>query len=183
MNKVIENRIDNLNKNRVDDIIKDLITNSLVDISVVGVESRIKKYDSVIEKMKRKKYKSICEVKDLLGVSIICKNLRDVYNVENRIMKIFENSAIKDYIKKNKYGYRGIHVYNKINIKGIKNIPLEIQIKTVAMKKAQDKTHDKIYKNKYLPDTIKKVLNYIISNYIIVKEILFNKDRLSENYM
>lgn len=179
----IENRLSILKQNNVENIIKNAITNSLYNLKIVQVESRIKTYDSIVEKINRKNYKSIDEVKDLLGIRIICKNIDDVYKIQDRIINIFEDSKVKDYIKKHKDGYRGIHIYNKVNIKNIKDIPLEIQIKTVAMKKAQDKTHDKIYKNNHIPNFIKKILNVIISNYIIIKDRLVNKNKLSENYM
>ena len=183
MEHIIQNRIEGLEKNKTDNIVKNIIINSLVDIKIIGVEARIKEYDSVIEKINRKNYKSVDEVKDLLGIRIICESIDEIYKVKSRIMTTFENCIIKDYIQKHKHGYRGIHIYNKIDIKEIKNIPLEIQIKTMAMKKAQDKTHDKIYKNKYLPNFIKKILNFIVSNNIIIKEDIFSKERLSENYM
>lgn len=106
------------------------------------VEGRVKKISSILEKV-RKKDIGIEDIEknieDIAGIRIICQFVEDIDAVVKLIekRKDMEIKSVKDYITNMKpSGYRSYHVivdYNVETIKGTKKIPVEIQIRTLAM--------------------------------------------------
>lgn len=131
----IENRVDILKEE-----FKILYNYNLID----HITTRIKKPDSILNKMKRKKcemdYKSLIEeVSDIAGLRIICPLKEDVFNVVN-LIKTYPDIKIlkeKDYITKPKEsGYSSYHLILEVpvNVAGkIISIKVEIQARTMAM--------------------------------------------------
>lgn len=111
---------------------------------VEHVKSRIKSYDSIVNKLKSRDYDVTVEnienhIHDVVGLRIVCSFLSDVY----AIVKLLEDSdqitvhTKKDYISNPKdSGYSSYHllVYLPVYlIDGVEMVEAEIQIRTVAM--------------------------------------------------
>ncbi len=111
---------------------------------VQSVSGRIKTTSSILEKAMRKGYpidKLWDYMEDIAGVRIICRFVKDIDDVVNLIR---ERSSFdltireeKDYINNTKQsGYRSYHIiieYDVFTPTGLVNIPIEIQIRTMAM--------------------------------------------------
>lgn len=99
-------------------------------------EYRLKKPDSIIEKLERKGKNKNLEtalesIHDLAGARVICFDIKQVYEVVLEVRKLSDFVVIKekDYIKKPKNnGYQSYHM-----ILGYKNIKVELQIRTILM--------------------------------------------------
>ncbi len=110
---------------------------------ISGVTSRIKSYDSVIEKCGRKydgiSAKSLRDMHDVAGVRIITYFEDDIYAIRNALLHKPEFSIVeeKDYVAEPKpNGYRSLHLIVSVNVyfMGVaKIVPVEIQIRDKAM--------------------------------------------------
>ncbi|MEH7511932.1 GTP pyrophosphokinase family protein, partial [Gottfriedia acidiceleris] len=108
------------------------------------VKSRLKKPDSIMEKLERKgleltQYNLENYMSDIAGVRISCSFISDIYMIYELLKQqddiyIIE---IKDYIKNPKpNGYKSFHMIIEIPIflaSETKRVKVEIQIRTVAM--------------------------------------------------
>lgn len=108
------------------------------------IKSRIKKPESIVDKLKRKGYEvsleSVIEcLNDVAGIRVICSFVDDIYEVANMLtrqddIKLIE---VKDYIKNPKEnGYRSLHLIVEIPVFfSDRTLPLkvEVQIRTIAM--------------------------------------------------
>lgn len=111
---------------------------------ITNISSRIKKPDSIIDKMIKKgydlTYQSLIEnINDIAGLRIVCISEKDVYKVVKQISKINEINILKkkDYIKKPKEsGYSAYHIIVEIPVyledKKVW-VKVELQIRTMAM--------------------------------------------------
>lgn len=111
---------------------------------ITNISSRIKKPDSIIDKMIKKgyslTYQSLIEnINDIAGLRIVCISEKDVYKIVKQISRINEINILKkkDYIKKPKEsGYSAYHIIVEIPIyledKKVW-IKVELQIRTMAM--------------------------------------------------
>ncbi|MGL4571447.1 MAG: GTP pyrophosphokinase [Clostridium sp.] len=130
------------------------------------INSRIKKPKSIVQKLINKGIdptpeKAMEELKDIAGIRIICSFTEDIYRIFEILTKQDDINVIKikDYIKNPKEnGYRSLHVLVTIPVflsTGTRNVPVEIQIRTIAMDfwaslehkiyyKYRDKSLDKI---------------------------------------
>ena len=106
------------------------------------VTGRVKKISSIIEKAQIKgiPVDTVFDViEDVAGIRIICQFVEDIYEVVKIIKNRSDMYVIreKDYIQNMKAsGYRSYHIivsYNVETNKGKKTIPVEIQIRTLAM--------------------------------------------------
>lgn len=108
------------------------------------IESRVKSLTSIVKKLHSMDLPaSIINAKknlhDIAGVRVVCRYVDDIYHIANLLLSqddivlIFE----KDYIKKPKdNGYRSLHIVVDVPVYMIEGklfIPVEIQIRTVAM--------------------------------------------------
>ena len=130
-------------KNIIKDLQKEL--NKYVGYEIIhDVTSRIKSYDSIINKMKKKKinftYEELIEnINDIAGIRIICMSEEDIYKIVKILSSMQEINVIKekDYIKNcKKSGYSAYHLIIEVPIyKEDKRVwvKVEIQIKTMAM--------------------------------------------------
>lgn len=134
---------------------------------VYDVKSRLKTPSSIIDKLIRRGLEPNLisakkNLKDIAGVKVICDYINDVYLIEellctNNDILIFRKS---DYIKTPKAnGYRSLHLVLLVPIT-ISNrtefIPVELQIRTVAMDFWASLEHQICYKKgcDNVPDTI-----------------------------
>lgn len=130
------------------------------------VSSRVKSIESIIKKVARKKIdlssQSIKEeILDIAGVRITCSFISDIYELKKMLQyqKDIEVIECKDYIKQPKpNGYRSLHLLVKIPIylsDRMEVIPVEIQIRTIAMDFWASLEHKIFYKyNKDIPKVL-----------------------------
>ena len=81
----------------------------------------------------------LANVHDIAGVRVVCPFIEDVYYVARMLVKQHDIEVIevKDYIRQPKEnGYRSLHLIVTVQVyfsETTKNIPVEIQIRTIAM--------------------------------------------------
>lgn len=108
------------------------------------IETRIKTLPSIIKKLHSIGVPiSITNAKktlhDIAGVRVVCRYVDDIYRIANLLLSQDDVLLIleKDYIKKPKpNGYRSLHIVVDVPVYMIEGrlfIPVEIQIRTVAM--------------------------------------------------
>ena len=108
------------------------------------MENRLKSPQSIILKLKRNGLElsahSACEnLNDIAGIRVVCCYIDDIYKIAELLLKQKDITLIKkkDYIaypKEN--GYRSLHLVVKIPVflsNRVESVPVEIQIRTVAM--------------------------------------------------
>lgn len=111
-------------------------------ISVIS--SRIKSKESIILKLQKKGLPMTASallgnVHDIAGVRVVCPFMEDVYYVARMLVKQQDINIIevKDYIRSPKEnGYRSLHLIVTVQVyfaETSRNIPVEIQIRTIAM--------------------------------------------------
>ena len=108
------------------------------------IETRVKTLPSIIKKLRSMNVPvSIINAKktlhDIAGVRVVCRYVDDIYRIANLLLSQDDILLIleKDYIKKPKEnGYRSLHIVVDVPVYMIEGrlfIPVEIQIRTVAM--------------------------------------------------
>ena len=108
------------------------------------IESRVKSLNSIVMKLHTMGYPiSIsCAKKtlhDIAGVRVVCRYVDDIYKIADLLLAQDDISLIleKNYIKNPKpNGYRSLHIVVDVPVyvsRGKLYIPVEIQIRTVAM--------------------------------------------------
>ena len=108
------------------------------------LESRVKSLSSIVRKLHEAGTPiSIDNAKktlhDIAGVRVVCRYVDDIYRIADLLLKQDDISLIlqKDYIQKPKpNGYRSLHIVVDVPVymsQGKLYIPVEIQIRTVAM--------------------------------------------------
>ena len=111
---------------------------------ISSISSRIKSKESIIYKMQKKGLPMtasalLANVHDIAGVRVVCPFIEDVYYVARMLVKQHDLEVIevKDYIRQPKEnGYRSLHLIVTVQVyfsETTKNIPVEIQIRTIAM--------------------------------------------------
>lgn len=108
------------------------------------IESRLKSIQSMMEKLSRKQYavsmqSAVENLTDIAGIRVICSYVQDVYTVARLLttqddVKLVE---LRDYIRQPKAnGYRSLHLIVEVPVflqEGRMMIPVEVQIRTIAM--------------------------------------------------
>ncbi|WP_121611042.1 GTP pyrophosphokinase [Mesobacillus foraminis] len=127
------------------------------------VKSRLKSPESIAKKVSRKNMElnlnSIKEnLRDIAGIRITCSFISDIYKVSEMLQSQKDVTVVecKDYIKNPKpNGYRSLHLIVEIPIfmsDREERIPVEIQIRTIAMDFWASLEHKIFYKyNKDVP--------------------------------
>lgn len=78
-------------------------------------------------------------VKDIAGVRIVCPFLSDVYEVARILQRQSDVhvAKVKDYIRHPKdNGYRSLHIILMVDVplsNSVRQVPVELQIRTIAM--------------------------------------------------
>ena len=122
------------------------------------IESRIKKPASIFEKLERYGKEPTLEnmeryILDIAGVRVICSYVRDVYSLLELLRKQDDLTivTVKDYIENPKpNGYRSLHVIVRIPVYFLdakQLIPVEVQLRTIAMDFWASLEHDLKYKS------------------------------------
>ena len=126
------------------------------------MEYRLKSIDSIAEKLKRKglefSSESIMEnLTDIAGVRVICNYLDDIYHMARLLVKQDDITLIRtrDYIKNPKpNGYRSLHLVVRVPVflaESTEYIPVEVQIRTIAMDFWASLEHQLKYKSTVQP--------------------------------
>lgn len=155
--------------------------NTIYGYEVINhITSRIKTPESIMNKMKKKKYEPnyqnlIHNINDIAGVRIICPLKTDIDTIINIIEQMPNMKIIKtkDYIAKPKQsGYSGYHLIVETPVQveeKILPVKVEIQLRTMAMDFWATNEHKVKYKtNKKLSnvDSKKMVIYAKILNFI-----------------
>ncbi len=122
------------------------------------MECRMKTVDSILEKAHRRGYPLTLEgirenVRDVAGVRVICNYVDDVYHLAELIMsqENFTVVRVADYIKLPKEnGYRSLHIVICLPVQTslrTETVPVEIQLRTVAMDAWASLEHEMLYKS------------------------------------
>lgn len=133
------------------------------------ISSRVKSLDSIMRKVIRKKiYPSFESIEknilDIAGVRVICSFEQDVYRMADYLLKQDDIKLLKkkDYIAKPKEnGYRSLHLIVTVPIfteKGKMEIPVEVQLRTIAMDFWASLEHKIRYK-KNIPEELRDELS------------------------
>lgn len=132
------------------------------DNPIESIKSRIKSYDSILRKMKRKgisfNLDSIQnEIFDIAGIRVICSFEKDIYLLADYLLAQDDITLIerKDYIRNPKpSGYRSLHLIVEVPIflsTGKKMMKVEVQLRTIAMDFWASLEHKLRYKKNLSP--------------------------------
>ena len=111
---------------------------------ISSISSRIKSKESIVLKLQKKGLPMTASallgnVHDIAGVRVVCPFMEDVYYVARMLVKQQDINVIevKDYIRQPKEnGYRSLYLIVTVQVyfaETSRNIPVEIQIRTIAM--------------------------------------------------
>ena len=137
------------------------------------IESRLKSIQSIMEKLRRKQFSvsmhSATEnLTDIAGIRVICSYVQDVYTVARLLTTQDDIRLIRtrDYIKTPKAnGYRSLHLLVEVPVflqEGRMMIPVEVQIRTIAMDFWASLEHSLRYKAAgHVPDDICEELHEV----------------------
>jgi len=124
------------------------------------ITSRIKEYDSLLEKIQRKNYdKPFEKMKDICGLRIVCPYLSDteiISKIINDEFDVEESVDKSDLLEPDKFGYRSYHFIIKLkkdwltvpDYRDLGGIKAEIQLRTILMHAWADIEHVLSYKSK-----------------------------------
>ena len=181
-----------LGKEKLEQILRNLIDNFISSYNynpVEHIKSRLKTENSIINKLKNKHLEVTNEniienVKDVIGIRLVCSFLTDIYDIVNLISNISELNIIekKDYVSNPKEsGYTSYHLIVLVPIvyNGKKDfVKAEIQIRTVAQDFWASLSHKIQYKyENNIPNDIKEEMyEYsLIVNQLDKKMVNLNK--------
>ncbi|HAK69481.1 MAG TPA: GTP pyrophosphokinase [Treponema sp.] len=137
------------------------------------ISSRVKDPMSIAEKLQRKGLaltidNMVSKLYDIAGIRVTCPFISDVYHVTQMLLQQddIELIEMKDYIRNpKKSGYRSMHVIVKVGVyfsDQKREIPVEIQIRTIAMDFWASLEHQLHYKKDYkMPENISDELRSI----------------------
>lgn len=127
------------------------------------ITSRLKTPESIVKKLKNDGWDVTIEnmvehLNDIAGIRIICSFMSDIYQIADMIAKQSDITVIhvKDYIQHPKAnGYKSYHMVVTIPvylIDGVRNVKVEIQIRTIAMDFWASLDHQLKYKKEVAND-------------------------------
>ena len=135
---------------------------------IEGIKTRVKSYDSILRKIRRKNIPMTLEgieenIRDIAGVRVICSFPDDIYELAESFLRQDDITLIerKDYIKNPKEsGYRSLHLIVQVPIflqNTKKLVYVEVQFRTIAMDFWASLEHKLQYK-KNIPESQAKFL-------------------------
>lgn len=121
------------------------------------VKSRIKSQESILRKMEKRGLpltisSMMQNIHDIAGIRVICPFITDVYQVARLLIsqEDVELIRIKDYIREPKEnGYRSLHMIITVEVRFSdrkRKVPVEIQLRTIAMNFWASTEHQLRYK-------------------------------------
>ena len=139
---------------------------------IEGIKTRVKSYDSILRKIRRKNIPMTLEgieenIRDIAGVRVICSFPADIYEVADSFLRQDDITLLerKDYIQNPKpSGDRSLHLIVQVPIflqDEKKPVTVEVQFRTIAMDFWASLEHKMRYKKnipaeqmKYLQDEL-----------------------------
>ncbi len=131
---------------------------SLYDHSPIHhIEYRIKTLESISDKLRRRGYDVTIDniyayIQDVAGIRVICNYLDDIYYLRSLLTRSESFKVLRevDYIQQPKEsGYRSLHLICDVPIvisEGTLHLPVEIQLRTIAMDMWASLEHELHYK-------------------------------------
>lgn len=124
------------------------------------IDTRLKSPASIAEKLRRKGLPQTLEnieqhLTDIAGVRIVCNYLEDIYHIADLLVRQRDVELVRrrDYIENPKEsGYRSLHLVIRIPVflsSHSELVPVEIQIRTIAMDFWASLEHELHYKNEH----------------------------------
>lgn len=124
------------------------------------IDTRLKSAASILGKLNKKDLdltlSAACNnIYDIAGIRVICSYIKDVYLIRDRLMAQDDIYImdIKDYIENpKKNGYRSLHIIIRVPVYFMNKkqmVPVELQIRTLAMDLWASLEHDIKYKSLY----------------------------------
>ena len=140
---------------------------------IEGIKTRIKSYDSIVRKIRRKNIPMSLtaieeNIKDIAGVRVICSFPEDIYELADSFLRQDDIVLIekKDYIKNPKEsGYRSLHLIIEVPIflkNEKKRMKVEVQLRTIAMDFWASLEHKLRYKKNIDPDEAEVISKELI---------------------
>ena len=128
------------------------------------IDTRLKSAKSILGKLQKKDLdltlSAACNnIYDIAGIRVVCSYIKDVYLIRNRLMAQDDIMImqIKDYIETPKEnGYRSLHMVIRVPVYFMNKkqlVPVELQIRTLAMDLWASLEHDIKYKCLYQAET------------------------------
>lgn len=134
------------------------------------IKSRIKTPESIANKLEKEglpfSFDAMTRnLTDVAGVRVICPYISDIYRIKDALFRQPDIVLVKekDYIKKPKEsGYRSLHLVAEITVylsEEEHKVPVEIQLRTIAMDFWASLEHELRYKNQTgVPESIRREL-------------------------
>lgn len=108
------------------------------------MQSRMKTIQSMMEKLRRKNHtvsmaSAVENLSDIAGIRVVCSYIQDIYTVADLLTSQDDIRVVRvrDYIKQPKAnGYRSLHLVVEVPVflsEGRVLVPVEVQIRTIAM--------------------------------------------------
>ena len=124
-----------------------------------NIQSRIKSPQSILDKLERKgfskNFNNIKELNDIAGLRVICQYINDIQYIAQLLVLQDDVIQIKhnyiQYPKEN--GYRSLHLIVSVPVyqrEGMMQVPVEIQIRTIAMDCWASLEHELAYKTNFV---------------------------------
>ncbi len=160
---------------RLNDIVEDLILHKLDEnkLKYSGVKSRVKCFDSFLEKCQKKEYEQpLDECTDILGIRVTSYLESDIEKIESIVCDLFSVNE-KDSIDKRRpestreFGYRSLHLICKLGdarsslpeYSDLHALEFEVQIRTALQDTWAEIEHAFNYKSKAaLPAALERKL-------------------------
>ena len=128
------------------------------------IDTRLKSAKSILGKLQKKDLdltlSAACNnIYDIAGIRVVCSYIKDVYLIRDRLMAQDDVMImqIKDYIETPKEnGYRSLHIVIRVPVYFMNKkqlVPVELQIRTLAMDLWASLEHDIKYKCLYQTET------------------------------
>lgn len=128
------------------------------------IDTRLKSAKSILGKLQKKDLdltlSAACNnIYDIAGIRVVCSYIKDVYLIRDRLMAQDDVMImqIKDYIETPKEnGYRSLHMVIRVPVYFMNKkqlVPVELQIRTLAMDLCASLEHDIKYKCLYQTET------------------------------
>lgn len=137
------------------------------------MQSRLKSIQSMMEKLRRKHCEismqsAVQNLHDIAGIRVICPYVRDVYTIADLLTSQDDVKLLHmtDYIQEPKEnGYRSLHLIIEIPVflsSGRTLVPVEVQIRTIAMDFWASLEHSLRYKaQERVPEDISQALHHV----------------------
>ncbi len=142
-------------KDRIEIDLQKSITHKKIPFDAVN--GRVKGFDSFMGKILRKNLQNpFQEITDIVGIRVICLYRDDIEKIRNVVRETFEVLSDDDKTESkdvDRFGYEGSHVIARLGNKqnaslqeNLRELPFEIQIKTIAQHAWASISHHLFYK-------------------------------------